>query len=212
MVGSSVDPLLAWEWIDACTVINVPTIIDYPDVLARMRSDGFRCLYHNSGAFGFAADVRPCVMGWIGPDDPTIRPESMSHVRHFPPPYEQNLADGFVRMWRQKLPGPAWIMPASHWSYELEFGNADWLPDQLRQIGIDPTSLRHRNNAAAIEFEPDESLAASELVSSMLELLRGSDFTLAFPGHAVICTLHHHKQLWWQMSDDSLRAALNNLG
>lgn len=194
-----------------CTVAVVPKIIDYPDVLARMTGDGFRCLYHNSGAFGFAADVKPHVIGWIGLDDPTIRPEAMSHVRRVPPPYEQNLLNGFARIWLQALPGPVWIMPASHWSYELEFGNGDWLLERLRQIPIDPASLRQRNNAAAIEFTPQQSPSALELVSSMLGLLSGSDFTLAFPGRALICTLHHHKQLWWQTSDDSLLAALTQL-
>jgi hypothetical protein len=186
----------------------VPTIIDYDQVLRRMTADGFRCLYHNSGAFGFASDVMPHVVGWIGPDDPTIKAEAMQHVRRVAPPYEQNLADAFVRIWRKQLAGPAWIMPASHWSYELEFGNDDWLPDTLQQISIDPTSLRHRNNGAAIEFGIDEASLARKFLKSLLELLHGSDFTIAFPGRPVICTVHHHKQLWWQTSDDTIYASI----
>jgi hypothetical protein len=191
-----------------CTVAVVPKIIDYADVLARMSGDGFRCLYHNSGAFGFAADVKPHVIGWVGADDPTIRPEAIPHVRRFPMPYEHNLADGFARIWPQELPGPVWIMPASHWSYELEFGNGDWLGADLRKMGINPTSLQPRNNAAAVEFTTEESPETLRFVMSLLRQLRGSDFTLAFAGQTTICTIHHHAQFWWQTRDATLATAL----
>jgi len=186
----------------------VPKIIDYPDVLCRMTEAGFRSLYHNSGAFGFAADSSPHVVGWIGADDPTIRAEAMSRAQRVPPPYEQNLSALLVRAWQEGLPGPLWLMPASHWSYELEFGNFDWLPAALRQLAIDPASLQSRNNGAAIEFAPHESSYAGQFAKTLLELLHGSDFTVAFPGQPVICTLHHHKQLWWQTSDDAIAVAI----
>jgi hypothetical protein len=46
------------------------------------------------------------------------------------------------------------------------------------------------------------------LVSQLLTHLRTSDFMLAFPGGPVLCTVHHHKQLWWQTTDAGLHEAL----
>jgi len=189
----------------------VPTIIDYPDVLKRMTGEGFRCLYHNSGAFGFPENAKPQVVGWIGADDATIRPEALREALRVPPPYERNLAAMFVKAWCDHLPGAMWAMPTSHWSYELEFGNFDWLPGQLRQIALDPTMLQQRNNGSAIEFARDESSYAGQFVKALLDLLHGSDFTIAFPGQPVLCTVHHHKQLWWQTTDDALAATLHQL-
>jgi hypothetical protein len=39
-------------------------------------------------------------------------------------------------------------------------------------------------------------------------MLTASDFAIAFPRRAVLCTLHHHKQLWWQTTDTGLADAL----
>src|SRR5207237_8459523 len=64
---------------------SMPRIVEYKTVLQRMRDDGFVSLYHNSGAFGFAKDAktpfgsepqgRRQAVGWIGADDPTIKPQ-----------------------------------------------------------------------------------------------------------------------------------------
>jgi hypothetical protein len=102
-------------------------------------------------------------------------------------------------------------MPASHWAYELDFGNSNWLPNALRAIGIDPVSLQSLNNAAAIEFDTNDVSTACRFIESLLEELTGSDFTLAFPGRSAICTLHHHKQLWWQTADSEVAEALRML-
>jgi hypothetical protein len=41
-------------------------------------------------------------------------------------------------------------------------------------------------------------------------MLLGSDFTLAFVGKPVLCTVHHHKQLWWQTTDGGMLLALGD--
>lgn len=103
------------------------------------------------------------------------------------------------------------MMPKSHWAYELDFGSREWMPELLRQIGIDPVSLQHRTNASAIEFRPDEMQSLPVMVEGLLRNLLGSDFALGFPGHAVICTLHHHKQIWWTSTDPALIESLRQL-
>ena len=37
------------------------------------------------------------------------------------------------------------------------------------------------------------------------------DFALAFPGRPIVCTLHHHKQIWWTSSDRQLLSSLREL-
>jgi hypothetical protein len=46
------------------------------------------------------------------------------------------------------------------------------------------------------------------LVGGLLGRLLGSDFMLAWPGRPAVCTVHHHKQLWWTTTDPELLAAL----
>jgi len=189
----------------------LPWIVDYEQVLRQMRSQEMRCLYHNSGAFGFGDGVVVRSLGWMGPEDPTVRLSARAQARQVPPPYEQNLADLVVRAWREVLPGKAWVMPRSHWSYELDFGSRDWLPAVLEHVGIDPGQLSSRNNAAAVEFTPTEREPFLHLTHSLLQMLLGSDFSVAFPGRPAACTLHHHKQVWWTTSDRDLYAALDHL-
>jgi hypothetical protein len=183
--------------------------VDYEQVVEQMRAVEMRCLYHNSGAFGFADSAVVQSLGWMGPEDPTVRLSARSLARQVPPPYEPNLTDLLVRAWRDVLPGKAWVMPRSHWSYELDFGSRDWLPAVLEHVGIDPGLLSSRNNGAAIEFTPQEVDGFSHLAQSLLRMLLGSDFAVAFPGRPVACTLHHHKQIWWTTSDREVFAALD---
>src|SRR5437763_14196466 len=129
----------------------MPKVVEYHEVLRQMQTQEFVKLYRNSGAFGFAPDAKPQAAGWIGPDDPTLRPEAVSIVQKFSQPYEKNLTRVLLRAWRWHFPGTIWLMPMSHWAYELDFASRQWLPNVLREIGIDPTSLETRNNAAAIE-------------------------------------------------------------
>jgi hypothetical protein len=55
---------------------GMPRIIPYETVLAEMTARGFRCHYYNGGAFGFAGAAGEQVryLGWVGPEDPTLRP------------------------------------------------------------------------------------------------------------------------------------------
>lgn len=186
----------------------MPTIIDYPTVLATAQSLGLRCVYPNSGAFAHArgADVR--IVGWLGPDDPTIRADLPATFRRFPEPYATSLANRLVEVWRAHLGGPAWVMPKAHWSYELDHGNHVWLPDALTQIGIDPRSLQALTTGAAIEFVHTDQRLFGQFVAELLEKLVGSDFAVLFPQHAHLVTVHHHKQLWWQTADVAFASIL----
>ncbi len=179
-------------------------IVEYQDVLERLGSDGLRCLYHNSGAFGFNDSVSTFSRGWAGEADASIRPEAQALLRTVPPPFEPTLAKQMVRAWQAFLPGPIWVMPKSHWAYELEFGSKDWIASLLENSGVDPGLLTGRNNAAALEFPLAEAEWCSHLVEGLLRMLLGSDFTLAWPGRGTICTVHHHKQLWWTSSNPAL--------
>src|SRR3954468_8768105 len=150
-----------------------------------MREQRFKSLYYNSGAFGFPPDVQPEIVGWLGPPDSTLRESAASLAISVVEPYEENLARVLIRAWQEHLPGRAWVMPMSHWSYELDFGSRDWMPATLEGIGVDPGLLMHRNNAAAIEFAPDEPQVLQHVVQRLLQMLQQSDFAIAFPRHPV---------------------------
>ncbi len=169
-----------------------------------MTADGFRSLYHNSGAFGFAAGVETVSRGWIGPADGSIRESARLIAHQATEPFDETIARALRSVWIRHLPGPMWIMPKSHWSYELEFGHRDWLPEALREIGIDPKPLEKLNNAPAIAFEMKEADESEFFVRQLLNRLVSSDFQLVFPGHPMLCTLHTRCQLWWTMSRPEL--------
>jgi hypothetical protein len=189
----------------------LPWIIDYPVVLEQMREQRFKSLYYNSGAFGFPADTEPTIVGWWGPPDSTLKAHAAGMGISVPEPHEQNLSRLLVRAWQEHLPGRIWIMPMSHWSFELDFGSREWMPALLERIGVDPGLLKSRTNAAAIEFAPDEPAMLEPFVARLLEMLQQSDFAIMFPRRPVVCTLHHHKQLWWQTTDTELATALREL-
>lgn len=186
-------------------------IIDYTIVLERLREEGLECHYYNGGAFGFGANAGPQVRGWIGPADSTIKPAMLDAMRSVPEPYEVNLAAAATRAWRQYLPGNVWVMPAAHWAYELNDGNREWMPGAIEGLGLNVELLRGRNNAAAIEFSGTETFEFEGFVRRLLESLGQSDFTLAFPGSKTVCTVHHHKQLWWVTADVQVLKGLDKL-
>jgi hypothetical protein len=194
----------------------MPWIIDYDVVVEQMRSQALKCNYYNSGAFGFVNTKDVKNLGWIGPEDSTIRPEARALTRPVPPPYEQNLAELATKVWLAHFPGRVWAMPMSHWAYELSYGSRDWMPALIEHLDLDPGLLEGRNNAAAIEFSVHEAHHFKHLVQRLLEMLLGSDFMLAFVGRPILCTLHHHKQLWWSTTDpqvlEVLEKAVGNLG
>ena len=186
----------------------MPRIIDYPTVLDTMLAAGFESLYHNSGAFGFPRAVVTRSVGWVGPPDPTLRPAALPLTRQVPPPHGPTLADLATRAWRDLLSGPAWLMPRSHWAFELDHANGDWMPALLERVGVDPAPLASRNDGAAIEFVPAEGPRLAAALEALLTKLWGSDFSLAFPPRPVVCTVHHHTQLWWTTRDDAVAEAL----
>ena len=189
----------------------MPAIVDYSRVLDQMTSQGLKSLYYNSGAFGFADDVEVMHVGWIGPDDSTLRDAARAIAVAVSPPYESRLAALGIQAWQNFYPGNAWLVPKSHWAYELDFGSRDWMPAALREAGIASESLQPRTNAAAIEFQPQESPALAALLKTLLQHLAGSDFAIIFPGYPVVSTVHHHKQVWWTSSDAPTIAALRAL-
>src|SRR4051812_39634096 len=104
----------------------MPRIIDYQQVLATLTSRGLKSLYYNSGSFGFDVGPRDLACGWIGPPDGTLKESARAIATRVPPPHAQNLARLLARAWWSILPGAMWIMPGSHWAYELDFGSDDW--------------------------------------------------------------------------------------
>lgn len=179
-------------------------IVDYPVVVETLVQAGLECLYHNSGAFGFPRNAETHSVGWIGAFDSTIRPAALPFIRSVSRPYEANLAQCARKIWQEQFRGPLWLMPKSHWHYELEFGNRQWLPSTLQQVGITAADLAHRNNGSAIEFDATEADVFAATLQEILRNLRGSDFMLAWPGRPVVCTVHHHQQLWWTSTDAEL--------
>ena len=114
------------------------------------------------------------------------------------------MSRGAATVWQNDLPGVAWIMPLSHWAFELDFGSKPWLPQLIESAGIDPKMLASRSDASPIQFLADEAAQLQNFIQTLLENLSSSDFMLAFPSHPVLCTIHHHKQLWWTSSDRSV--------
>ena len=188
----------------------MPTLIDYAAVLQTL-APWLGCVYPNSGAFGIPPGIPNHILGWSASDDSTIRPEARAALRIVPAPASRTLAGLLARAWQEQLPGPLWLMPASHWAYELQFGSPDWLPALLTDIGIDPDQLRPRTDGSAIQFEPAEQEALHPLIEKLFDKLIASDFTIAFPGQPVVALLHHHQQIWWQTSDQILHKSLNSL-
>ncbi|QOV88567.1 hypothetical protein [Humisphaera borealis] len=189
----------------------MPRIIDYPIVARQMSDQGLVCLYPNSGAFGYAKETPVHAVGWVAGDDPTIRPAARALTTVVAPPAEATLARLAATAWHDLLPGPVWVLPKAHWAYELDFGSAAWMPGLLQNVGLDDTALSPRHDGTAIEFTVDETPAFVTLVEGLLTHLLGSDFQLCFPARDVVCTVHHHKQLWWMSRDEGIVDRLKKL-
>jgi hypothetical protein len=85
------------------------------------------------------------------------------------------------------------------------------MPAALEHIGIDPGQLQARNTGCALEFRPDEIRPFRFLLLRLLECLTSSDFAIAFPNRPALCTVHHHKQLWWTTPDPALYDAIDRV-
>ncbi len=190
----------------------MPKINDYPEVLATLTKAGLVCLYYNSGAFGFADGVTTQSAGWLLSDDPTIRQSARDIARVIDSPSEKILAAMAGAVWEDHLAEQSvWVMPKSHWAYELDFGSKTWLPAALAEAGVG-AELAGRGDGAAIEFSPEERGAFQTFVERLLTHLAGSDFMFVFSGATTICSIHHHKQLWWTTRDAVIGAALKSGG
>ena len=187
----------------------MPTITEYSRVVEIMTRCGFVSLYPNSGAFGFPPESGAASVGWIGPDDPSIRPESRFLARRVAEPYESTLAMLCTQMWTEAIRTWAWVMPKSHWAYELTFGSPEWLPQLLRETGVSAEDLRDRHDGSAVSFNLDEAATFEPFLEGLLRGLFGSDFLVAWPASRIACTVHHHKQLWWTTTDPDLRRKLD---
>jgi hypothetical protein len=150
-------------------------------------------------------------VGWVGPPDPTLQPAALPLVRRVTEPYAPNLAAAAVRAWLEHAPGDVWLMPKSHWAFELDHANGAWMPELLRRVAVDPAALAGRNDGSAIEFAPGESALLALALEELLTKLWGSDFALAWPGRPIVCTVHHHTQLWWTSSDAGFIEALDRI-
>jgi hypothetical protein len=207
-------PFRSWNGADSRIVTydsRVPRIVEYPEVVAEADRLGLRSLYPNSGAFGFPPAVGAQHAGWIGGEDPSLRPAARELAVLVPPPVEATLSRLAVQTWGELLPGELWLMPKAHWAYELDFGSAAWMPQLLQSNGIAPDELIHRHDGTAVAFTSLEENAFAAIAEGLLTHLLGSDFQLMFPTKPVVCTLHHHKQIWWSSPDAGLIAKLKSL-
>lgn len=179
-------------------------LVDYSQVYETLTAAGLQCLYHNSGAFGFGDDAATHSVGWILREDPTIKPAARA-LATLVEGTEATLAERAVQVWKAIAPdSPAWVLPKSHWAYELTFGSYAWLPAALAAIGLNADELAGRNDGSGIAFSPADAAACQAFIETLLRNLAGSDFMLLLGGGKLLCTIHHHKQLWWTAADISL--------
>src|SRR6476469_6616087 len=101
----------------------MPVLVGYPVVLETMQRQGFKSLYYNSGAFGFADLAGVGHVGWEIGEDPTLREGVKGLVRVVTPATVERLSDLFAEAWERWFEGVCWVMPMSHWAYELDFGS-----------------------------------------------------------------------------------------
>ena len=194
----------------------MPQIVDYADVLAQLRAQHMRCVYHNSGAFTFEDDepgAQLRTIGWTGPPDASIRAEMRALAQPVAPPFAATLARLARVAWQEHLgAGDLWAMPKSHWAFELGHGSGSAaMQELLESVGVTPSDLAARTDAAAVAFAAHETDDFARFLQRLLEILTVSDFALAFPGRPVLCTVHHHQQLWWQTTDVKLGNAIDAL-
>jgi hypothetical protein len=178
----------------------VPWIIDYQTVLERMLGMKLVCGVMASGAFAFPPGSSPRTVVWATPQAALLpKPEGATTILFAD---EADLAERAVDVWQTQLQGPAWVLPVSHWAYELDYGSREWLPPLLERLDLD--LLAGRPNAAALEFSRHETERLRLLTDRLLQMLMGSEFLLAFPAQPVLCTVTHEKQLRWTSTDLAL--------
>jgi hypothetical protein len=185
----------------------MPRVVDYAMVVEKLVARGLVSLYHNSGAFGFPRGTDVNMLGWIAADDASLRAEVRPLARRVD---AAELPGKFIAA-RERFAGDAWLMPKSHWHFELQDGHPQLLAALLPELGIDPATLRERNDGSAIAFSRDEDDLLRHAVARLIDGMRQSDFSIVFPDAdaLAVVTLHHHKQIWWQATDAALIARLD---
>src|SRR6476661_6383075 len=134
----------------------MPVLVDYPVVLETMQRQGFKSLYYNSGAFGFADAAGVGHVGWAIGEDSTLRPAARELVRRVEPATVERLSELAAEAWERFFPGVAWVMPMAHWAYELDFGSREWLPGLLAGEGLDVGVMQGLTTGNALQYSTGE--------------------------------------------------------
>lgn len=185
----------------------MPRLVDYATVFQTATANGLRCAYPNGAAFVLNTDPRHVAAWSATADDATIVPAMRPRVRRVA---RERMARLAACAWRELFggAGEAWLAPAHHWAAALEHGDGQWLAPLLAELGIDAAPLRDRTRADAVAFGASESHLFERTLEGILDNLWRSDFSMLLPGEAVVCTVHHHKQLWWQCGDANVAELL----
>jgi len=167
-------------------------------------------LYYNSGTFGFVETSDETYVGWIGQEDPTLRPNMRELAVRISAPVPQNLA-GLVRQLWESVGGPIWFTPGSYWAYELQDGGEHYMPALLRSVKIDPQPMEDLNQGSALEFCQDEIDVSSDFLRAVIEQTQITDYGIIFPNAPIIGLVHHHRQIWWRVKDATWQTRLREL-
>ncbi len=176
---------------------RMASVVAYDRAMAELLSRGMVCLYFNSGSFGFEESREVVHAGWLIGDDASLTPRARDAARVIDPPETRRLAQLAGALWR-RVGGPAWLMPGSHWAYELDFATPD-LAGVLEAAGIAPREL-DVHDGRPVQFDPHEAESFEAVVSWLLDSGTTSDYRLALlgPGGVTVSgIIHHHRQLWW---------------
>jgi hypothetical protein len=174
----------------------MPEVLSYQQVETVLRAKSLRCLYFNSGSWGFTEQAG--AVGWLLGDDPTLTPAARKIARVVGP-VDQLVAAVLEACHR--VGGEIWILPGSHWAYELDFGTPTML-DVLRRadvVGVD--GLVGRNDGSAVRFLATEQSQLAGVLRELFSTGTTSDYQLILPEMPVLAILHHHVQVWWQAKD-----------
>lgn len=190
-------------------------VVDYGRVQAELGGKGLRCLYHNSGSWGFGDPTKVRAVGWILADDVTLRPGAREVARVLDGIDE--LVTGVMSTW-ERVGGDLWLLPGSHWAYELDFGTPA-MEAVLHRWGVKGAEgLVGRNDGSAVRFglsggvDGVDEAAAAGILKELLGCGTTSDYQIVFPSLPLTGIAHHHVQVWWQTEDTELAGWLSGFG
>ena len=90
-----------------------------------------------------------------------------------------NLVKRLMTLWPAVIDGPAWVMPKSHWAFELDHGNGGWLGPALRAVGVDlpgrlPVTMQVNDSLVSLQAaEAGEGLALGWRITADRALAQG---------------------------------------